>query len=248
MSKKHLSYFVSDVHLGLRSGGAAQVERRFVTFLDQLPEATEALYLLGDIFDFWYEYKYVIPMGYTRVLGRLAALTDRGVRVYFMTGNHDVWAYRYFEEELGMIRLHQPAVVELAGKRFCIGHGDGLGPVPRGYLFLRGIFHCRFLQVLFSALHPRWAFGFGYAWSCHSRLSKADFAARYQFRGEQEPLWQFAEDFEQQQPVDYYIFGHYHAPFSGKLPSGAGFYILGDWVNGADYLCFDGERLTWGRG
>ncbi len=246
--EKPLTFFVSDVHLGSRAGGATELERRFLHFLDHLPEHTRALYLLGDIFDFWYEYKYVIPAGYTRVLGRLAALVDRGVKVYFMAGNHDVWAYRYFEQELGLIPLTQPAQVEIDGKRFCLGHGDGLGPVPMDYRFLRGVFHCRFLQVLFSALHPRWAFGLGYAWSRHSRLSKAEAAEKYVFQGEQEPLWKYAQAYSQEQRVDYFVFGHYHTPYQATLPGGAQFFILGDWIHGADYLCFDGERLTWGQG
>ena len=246
--KKRLTYFVSDVHLGLKAGGADVVERRFLAFLDALPAETESLFLLGDIFDFWYEYKYVIPTGHTRVLGRLAALVDRGVKVYFSIGNHDVWAYRYFEQALGMSRLEQPAVVSVAGKQFCVGHGDGLGPVPRGYLLLRSIFHCRFLQRLFSALHPRWALGFGYAWSRHSRLSKTEDWVKYRFRGAEEPLWKFAVEFAQKHPVDFFVFGHYHTPGEEKLPGGASLYVLGDWAHDAEYLCFDGESLTWGSG
>ena len=246
--KKRLTYFVSDVHLGLKAGGADVVERRFLAFLDALPAETESLFLLGDIFDSWYEYKYVIPTGHTRVLGRLAALVDRGVKVYFSIGNHDVWAYRYFEQELGMIRLEQPAVVSVAGKQFCVGHGDGLGPVPRGYLLLRSIFHCRFLQRLFSTLHPRWALGFGYAWSRHSRLSKTEDWVKYRFRGAEEPLWKFAVEFAQKHPVDFFVFGHYHTPGEEKLPGGASLYVLGDWAHDAEYLCFDGESLTWGSG
>ena len=156
-----LSYFVSDVHLGLQVAGPADREARFTAFLKGIPaEETEALYLLGDIWDFWYEYKDVVPKGYTRIFAALQDLMDAGVKVYFFQGNHDIWTYRYFEE-LGMVKLTQPHVAEIGGKTFCLGHGDGLGPGDRGYKFLRGIFHSRFLQRCFSSLHPWFAFRLG---------------------------------------------------------------------------------------
>ena len=153
---RNLTYFASDVHLGLRVADPAGREARFVSFLRSIPAAeTEALYLLGDIWDFWYEYRDVVPKGYVRVFGALTDLMDAGVKVYFFPGNHDVWAYGYFEE-LGMKILQQPYVTEIGGKTFCLGHGDGLGPVDRGYRILRGIFHNRFLQAcrLVAALPP----------------------------------------------------------------------------------------------
>ena len=123
MKGKKLCYFVSDVHLGLDYKDAAERERRFASFLQTLPAETEKLFLLGDIFDFWYEYKNVVPRGFTRTLGALAALVDRGVEVHFFNGNHDIWTYNYFEQEIGMImERRQPAVFEISGKRFCIGH------------------------------------------------------------------------------------------------------------------------------
>lgn len=234
-------YFVSDVHLGLRAGDPERVERRFLAFLDALPEDTLSLYLLGDIFDFWYEYRYVIPSGHIRVLGRLAALTDRGVEVFFFPGNHDVWAYGFFERELGIRILRQPAWIGIGGTRFCLGHGDGLGPVDTGYRLLRSVFHNRFLQVLFSALHPRWAFALGYAWSRHSRLSKDCAPDSLPFRGEADPLWQFAALHEQE--ADCFIFGHLHTPADVRLPGGSRLLILGDWSHGAEYAVLDGGRL-----
>lgn len=172
MGDRKLTYFASDVHLGLDVAGPADREARFVRFLRSIPaENTEALYLLGDIWDFWYEYRDVVPKGYIRVFSALLELMDSGVKVYFFQGNHDVWTYSYFEE-LGMVRLEQPYVVDIRGKTFCLGHGDGLGPVPAGYRFLRKVFHNRVLQFLFSMLHPRIAFGFGNSWSRHNRLSR----------------------------------------------------------------------------
>ena len=215
MKQKSLTYFVSDVHLGLQVADPVDRERRFVEFLRGLPEETAALYLLGDIWDFWYEYKHVVPKGYVRVFAALTELIDRGVDVFFFQGNHDVWTYSYFEE-LGMKKLQQPAVVEIAGKRFCLGHGDGLGPVPLGY---------------------RFAFGLGNGWSRSNRLSHAK---EYVFKGKDEPLYKFAEEFARENRIDCFVFGHYHSEVHMKLPSGADFIILKDWIHGSPYLCIEG--------
>jgi len=233
------TYFVSDVHLGLQAHDPEERERRFAGFLRSLPEDTEALYMLGDIWDFWYEYRDVVPKGYLRVLSALQELMDRGVKVYFFEGNHDVWTYSYFEE-LGMVKLTQPHLVEIGGKTFCLGHGDGLGPVPAGYRFLSGLFHSRIAQFLFSLLHPWLAFRFGNGWSKNNRLAHDQ---EYVFRGEEEPLYKFAEDFSAAGKVDHFIFGHYHADVHMTLPSGAQLHILKDWMHSSPYLCFDGEDV-----
>jgi len=238
--EKKLTYFVSDVHLGLQVADPEDRERRFAGFLRSLPENTEAVYLLGGIWDFWYEYKDVVPKGYVRVLSALQELMDRGVKVYFFQGNHDVWTYRYFEE-LGMVKLVQPCVVQIAGKRFCLGHGDGLGPVPFGYRFLRGLFHNRLAQTLFSALHPWLAFRLGNGWSRNNRLAHD---VQYEFGGENEPLYKFAKDFASENEVDFFIFGHYHVEVDTVLPSGARLMILKDWIHSSPYLCFDGVSIT----
>ena len=233
------TFFVSDVHLGLQVGDPAGRERRFADFLQGLPEDTDALYLLGDIWDFWYEYRDVVPKGYIRVFSALQSLMDRGVKVYFFQGNHDVWTYSYFEE-LGMKRLEQPCLVEIGGKRFCLGHGDGLGPVPSGYRFLRGLFHNRVAQFLFSMLHPWIAFRFGNGWSRNNRLAHD---REYEFRGKDEPLYKFAEEFSVRNDVDYFIFGHYHSSVDMTLPSGARLLVLKDWMRSSPYFCFDGTEL-----
>ena len=226
------TYFVSDVHLGLQVHDPEERERRFAGFLRSLPEDTQALYLLGDIWDFWYEYRDVVPKGYLRVLSALQDLMDRGVKVFFFEGNHDIWIYSYFEE-LGMKRLVQPALVEIGGRVFCLGHGDGLGPVPFGYRFLRGVFHNRVLQFLFSMLHPRIAFGLGNGWSKSNRLARHE---EYVFRGEDEPLYKFATEFEKDNKVDCFVFGHYHCDVSMKTPAGADFIILKDWMDGSPFF------------
>jgi len=181
-----------------------------------------------------------VPKGYVRVLSALQELMDRGVKVYFFQGNHDVWTYRYFEE-LGMVKLVQPCVVQIAGKRFCLGHGDGLGPVPFGYRFLRGLFHNRLAQTLFSALHPWLAFRLGNGWSRNNRLAHD---VQYEFGGENEPLYKFAKDFASENEVDFFIFGHYHVEVDTVLPSGARLMILKDWIHSSPYLCFDGVSIT----
>ena len=235
------TYFASDVHLGLQVADPAGREARFVAFLKGIPtEETEALYLLGDVWDFWYEYRDVVPKGYVRVFAALQDLMDAGVKVFFFRGNHDVWTYRYFEE-LGMKRLEQPYVVEIGGKTFCLGHGDGLGPVDRGYRILQGIFHNRFLQVCFSALHPWFAFRLGNGWSRRSRLGKS---VGYVFKGEEEPLYQFCASFNEarasagEKPVDVFLFGHYHCVVD--MPVGeARLLLLQDWISQSDWLVFD---------
>ena len=238
-----LSYFVSDVHLGLQVADPADREARFVAFLRGIPAAqTQALYLLGDIWDFWYEYRDVVPKGYTRVFAALQELMDGGVEVFFFQGNHDIWTYHYFEE-LGMKRLEQPYVTEIGGKTFCLGHGDGLGDVDLGYRLLQSIFRGRFFQVCFSALHPWIAFRLGNGWSRRSRLGKS---IGYTFRGEEEPLYKYCASFPR--PVDYFIFGHYHCAVD--LPVGTGrLLMLRDWMTESNALVFDagsGVVRRWG--
>ena len=237
---RKLTYFVSDVHLGLQVNDPAGRERRFVDFLTSLPEETAALYLLGDIWDFWYEYRDVVPKGYVRVFAALQSLMDRGVDVYFFQGNHDIWTYSYFEE-LGMKKLIQPSVVEIEGKRFCLGHGDGLGPTPFGYRLIKFIFNNRTIQTLFSMLHPWIAYRIGNVWSKHSRLSHNE---EYVFRGAEESLYKFSENYSTENKVDYFIFGHYHAAADETLPGGARLLLLKDWMTSSPYISFDGSNLN----
>ena len=222
-------------------GDPAGREAAFVAFLKGIPaQETSALYLLGDIWDFWYEYRDVVPKGYVRVFAALLALMDEGVKVYFFQGNHDIWTYRYFEE-LGMVRLRQPYLTQMGGRSFCMGHGDGLGPGAWGYKILRGIFHNHFFQRCFSSLHPRIAFWLGNGWSQRSRLGKN---ISYYFKGADEPLYKFCARYPE--PVDYFIFGHYHARVDIPVPRKGGgapsrLLMLGDWISGPNALLFDAE-------
>ena len=239
MTDRKLTYFVSDVHLGLQVADPAGREARFVSFLNNLPQETDALYMIGDIWDFWYEYRDVVPKGYVRVFAALQALMDRGVKVYFFPGNHDIWTYSYFEE-LGMTKLTQPCMVEIDGKTFCLGHGDGLGPTPFGYRFIKYIFNNRLIQRLFSMLHPWIAYRIGNVWSKHSRLSHNE---QYMFKGSDEPLYQFVEEHSMNNKADFYIFGHYHTTADVTLPGGPRLLLLKDWISSSPYISFDGTQL-----
>ncbi len=239
MEARSLVYFVSDVHLGLDVADPARREARFVRFLESIPkDDTLALYLLGDIWDFWYEYRDLVPKGYVRVFSALQGLMDAGVKVFFFQGNHDIWCYSYFEE-LGIRILNQPFVVEYGDKVFCIGHGDGLGPGDYGYKLMKWVFHNRFFQKLFSSLiHPTMAYKIGKRWSKDSRLARNE---EYHFRGEYEPIVKFAEKFSKERKVDYFIFGHFHTRVDMMLRSGARLLVLRDWVNNqsSNFIVFD---------
>ena len=225
------------MHLGLQVGDPAAREKAFVSFLRDIdPQKTESLYLLGDIWDFWYEYRDVVPKGYVRVFGALADLMDKGVKLFFFPGNHDIWTYRYFEE-LGMVKLSQPYVTRIGTKTFCLGHGDGLGPGNYCYKFIKAVFHCRFLQVLFSSLHPWIAFRLGNGWSRRSREGKP---ISYTFKGADEPLYRFCESYQAATPVDYFIFGHYHAREDMPV-AGARLLLLGDWITAPNWIQYDSE-------
>ncbi len=240
--ERTLTYFVSDTHLGIDFKDPAGRERRFVDFLRSIdPERTETVYLLGDIFDFWYEYRDVVPKGFSRVFATLIDLMEAGVKVRFFNGNHDIWTYRYLQS-LGIEILTQPYVMDIAGRTFCIGHGDGLGPGRHGYKFMRGVFHCRFLQFLFSMLHPWIAFRLGTTWSHHRRIG---YKRPYVFSGEDEPLYKFCVSFSAAHRVDNYVFGHFHCPVDLTLPGGERLMVLRDWFDVSNWIVFDGTDLRY---
>lgn len=238
-------YFLSDAHLGSRAikHGRTQ-ERRLVRFLDSIKEKAGAVYLLGDMFDYWYEYKLVVPKGYTRFLGKLSELTDLGVEVHFFIGNHDIWAYDYLEQECGVIVHRKPVTVELGDKLFYLAHGDGLGDPNPTFKFLRSVFHNRLCQRLFSALHPRWGMELGLTWAKHSRLKhEAEDPPRY-LGEDKEYLVLYAKDYLREHPdVNFFLFGHRHIELDLMLSRTARILILGDWVTLFTYAVFDGNQL-----
>lgn len=238
-------YFLSDAHLGsLAIPHARMQERRLAGFLDNIKHKAAAVYLLGDIFDFWHEYKYVVPKGYTRLLGKISELTDMGVEVHFFTGNHDLWVGDYFEKECGMTVHRQSCVIELYGKLFYLAHGDGLGSTDRRFGFLRTLFHDPLCQRLFAAIHPRWGMAFGLNWAKHSRL-KREGGKEPPYMGEdKEELVRFAKDYLTTHPdINYFIFGHRHIELDLLIAHTCRLVILGDWITQFTYAVYDGEHF-----
>ncbi len=244
MAERTKVYFTSDVHLGLATVDPAERENRFVGWLKSLPADTKALYLLGDIWDFWYEYRDVIPKEGSRVIAQLINLMDRGVEVWFMPGNHDIWCYSYFES-LGMKKIGQPYYTEIGGKRFCLAHGDRLKDARAGYRLMLWIFNNRVLQALFSTLHPWFAFRFGTSWSKKSRYTHLP----YEWKGSDEPLVRFAEEeIAHGRTADYFVFGHYHIEAHQTLSDGSELVVMDTWLKGGTpCLIFDGQTLKAGR-
>ena len=237
-------YFASDFHLGVDARlSSREREQQIVRWLDMIKEDAAEIYLVGDVFEFWFEYKTVVPKGFTRLLGKLASLRDAGIPIYFFTGNHDMWMFRYFEEELGIPTYRKPIVRELMGKSFFIGHGDGLGPGDRGYKLMKKVFANPFCQWLFERLHPNFGIWLANYWSGKSR--KATKPKKYRFLGaEGEWLAVYANRKLESQPIDYFIFGHRHLPIDFTLKNGKSRYInLGEWMNHNSFAVFDGENL-----
>ena len=237
-------YFTSDVHLGLGTADPAEREDRFVRWLKSIPRDSKALYLLGDIWDFWYEYRDVVPKEGTRVVAQLIDLMDNGVEVWFMPGNHDIWAYSYFES-LGIHKICQPYYAEIGGRRFCLAHGDRLKDARLGYRLMLLVFNNRVLQVLFSTLHPWFAFRFGTSWSKKSRYTHIP----YQWKGSEEPLVRFAEEeIKAGRKADYFVFGHYHLDAHETLSDGSELFVMNTWLKGGTpCLIFDGQSLKPGQ-
>jgi UDP-2,3-diacylglucosamine hydrolase len=236
-------YFISDVHLGLYpSEQSAQREKVLVGWLDEIKRDATQLYLVGDIFDFWHEYKHVVPKGYTRFLGKLAEMADMGIQLHYFTGNHDVWVYDYLPAEMGVI-VHREAIIsDLGGKRFYIGHGDAVGPGDRGYKILKGFFTNKILQWLFARIHPNAALAFGKLWSKNSRYAKGIVAEPYH-GDDKEFQVIFARETLKKEHVDYFIFGHRHIPFMIQIGESSYAVNLGDWINNFTYAVWDGREL-----
>lgn len=238
-------YFASDFHLGADARlSSREREKQIVRWLERIRDDAAEIYLVGDLFDFWFEYRTVVPKGYLRLLGKLAELRDAGIPIYFFTGNHDMWIFRYFEEELGIPTYRRPIEREIMGKSFFIGHGDGLGPGDRGYKFIKKVFANRACQWLFERLHPNFGIRLANFWSGKSRASAKPDTGR--FLGEEnEWLIAYAKRKLSRKHYDFFIFGHRHLPIDHTLNNGASRYInLGDWLHYNSYAVFDGDRLN----
>jgi len=201
----------------------------------------QAIYLLGDIFDYWYEYRYVVPKGFTRLLGKLSELTDAGVEIHFFIGNHDIWLTDYLSVECGLILHFEPLLTDIGGKRFFLAHGDGLGDDSRSFHLLRRIFHSRFLRRCFSAVHPRWTIPLAHAWSNSSREN----GGMQPYLGEdREYLIRFAKKKLSALPdINYFVFGHRHILLDLPIAEQCRVIMLGDWITFFSYAVFDGERV-----
>jgi UDP-2,3-diacylglucosamine hydrolase len=236
-------YFISDFHLGAPNETDSLVrEKKIVQFLDEIKHNALEIFVLGDLFDFWFEYKKVVPKGFVRILGKLAELTDMGIPVYFFVGNHDMWMKDYFQKELKIPVFFEPKAFDLLGKQFLIGHGDGLGPGDHGYKFIKKIFRSKFSQFLFGILPP--VIGIGLA-NYFSRKSRAKTGNDDQiFEGEdKEWLVIYCKETLQKHRYDYFIFGHRHLPLDIKLNDESRYINLGDWIRYFTYAEFDGNTV-----
>lgn len=238
-------YFLSDAHLGsLAIEHRRTQERRLVRFLDEIKDKAEAVYFLGDMFDFWFEYRNVVPKGFTRFLGKVSELTDMGVEVHFFIGNHDIWAFDYLEKECGCIMHRHEMTTEIHGKTFFLAHGDGMGDPDPKFKYIRAIFHSPFCQRVFRWLHPDLGVQFGLNWAKNSRLKRKD-GKEPPYKGEQnEELVCFAKEYLREHPdIDFFLFGHRHIELDLMLTKQSRMMILGDWIWQFTYAVFDGEHL-----
>jgi UDP-2,3-diacylglucosamine hydrolase len=236
-------YFASDFHLGIDADlTSSEREKKIVRWLQMVSEDAEAVYLVGDVFDYWFEYRHAIPKGYSRLLGQLASMRDKGISLYFFTGNHDMWMFRYFEEELDIPIYRHPIRINLKGKKFQIGHGDGLGPGDKGYKMIKRIFSYKWAQKAFSWVHPDWGLPLMKFFSAKSRAYTGDESA---FNPEKEWLVRYCEQDVISHTTDYYIFGHRHLTIDYTIPGTKTRYInLGEWLFACSYAVWDGNELT----
>ncbi len=236
-------YFASDNHLGAPTMEASRPrEKKFVAWLDDIKHDAAAIFLLGDLFDFWFEYKTVIPKGFTRTLGKLAEISDAGIPIHYFVGNHDLWMNGYFEEELGIPVYHKPHEFILNNASFFIGHGDGLGPGDKGYKRMKKIFISPFFKWLFKWGHPDIGMRIAQYFSVKNKLISGDDDAK--FLGEEnEWLVQYSKKKLEQKHRDFFVFGHRHLPLEIQLNSTSKYVNLGDWIQYYTYGVFDGSNF-----
>jgi UDP-2,3-diacylglucosamine hydrolase len=236
-------FFASDFHLGVPTPQESLArERKIVAWLESIRHEAHSIYLLGDIFDFWFEYRHVIPKGYIRLQGKLAELRDAGIPIIFFTGNHDMWMFDYFTTELGIPIYRNPQVLEVGSQKLLIGHGDGLGPGDHTYKFLKKFFNSSLCQWLFARLHPNLGISIANIWSRRSRI--ANLKVEEGFKNEEgEFLWVYSTEMEKKKHHDYYIFGHRHIPLDLKIGTNSRYINLGEWVHFTTYGVYDGTTV-----
>jgi len=237
-------YFVSDQHFGLdMEYPSAEREKKFANWLDSIRNDAQALFILGDMFDYWYEYKKVVPKGFIRVLGKLAELTDAGIPIYFFVGNHDMWMLDYLEKELKIQVFFEPQIFYINGNKFLIGHGDGLGPGDKTYKFLKKLFRNKAAQWMFRWLHPDIGLPLARYLSQRNKLISGNYDTS--FRGEEgEWLYLYAKAYLKKQPdINYFVFGHRHLALEMPVNNKATYYNTGDWLSLFTHLEFDGKQM-----
>src|SRR5258705_2986535 len=235
-------YFASDFHLGIPDyTSSLEREKKIVRWLDAIKKDAAEIYLLGDVFDFWFEYRTVVPRGYVRLLGKIAELTDSGIPVHWFTSNHDMWIFDYVPKELNVILHRAPIQKEYNGKKFYIAHGDGLGPGDHGYKFIKKVFANRVCQWLFARLHPNLGISMARYWSGKSRIATGRNDEKY-LGDEKEYLAVYSKNILSKEHFDYFIFGHRHLPLD-KTFGNSRYINLGDWVRYFTYAVFDGADL-----
>lgn len=237
-------YFISDFHLGAPDRKSSlEREKRIVRWLDMVRSDASEIYLLGDVFDFWFEYKYAVPKGYVRLLGKLAELNDAGIKLHYFTGNHDMWVFGYLTEEIGVTIYREPITRIINNKHFYIGHGDGLGPGDHGYKFIKKVFANKFCQWFFARLHPNAGIPLALFFSRKSRIATGNTDEK--FLGEEnEWLVVYSKEVLKKQHFDYLIFGHRHLPLDIKVGERSRYINLGEWLNYNTYAVFDGNELS----
>lgn len=242
MTSRYKLYFASDFHLGVPDYISSRArEDKIVRWLDLIKVDAAELFLMGDIFDFWFEYTTVVPKGYIRLFGKLAELSDAGVKLYLFKGNHDMWMFDYFKKELNATMVNDELEIERNGKKFYLHHGDGLGPGDGKYKLLKKFFRSGLCQWLFERVHPNFGVGIANRWSQHSRIVQGHNLVRQNI--EQEWLVAFSREQLKVQYYDYLIFGHRHLPLDIDLNGHSRYVNLGEWVNYFSYAVFDGQKL-----
>lgn len=237
-------YFASDFHLGAPDAATSLVrEKQLVKWLDEIKNDVYELFLVGDVFDFWFEYKTAVPKGFVRLLGKLAELADAGIPIHYFTGNHDMWVFDYLPKEIGVKIYRNNIERDFNGKQFLIGHGDGLGPGDHGYKFIKKVFANPVCQWLFARLHPNFGIRLANYWSGKSRMHTGN--SDEKFLGEdKEWLIIYSKEILQKKHFDYFIFGHRHLPLDIKLSENSRYLNLGEWIHYRSYAVFDGQELS----
>jgi UDP-2,3-diacylglucosamine hydrolase len=237
-------FFASDFHLGVPNfEQSLDREKRIVRWLDSIKHEAHSIYLMGDIFDFWFEYKHAIPKGFIRLQGKLAEITDSGIPVVFFTGNHDMWMFDYFTKELNIQIYRDPIELEIRNQKLLIGHGDGLGPGDSTYKILKWFFNSSFCQWLFARLHPNFGIGVAQFWSRRSRISNTKREEKFQ-GDEKEFLLTYCKELEKTNHHDFYVFGHRHLPLVLKVSENSRYINLGEWVHFNTYAEYDGNSIN----